>query len=110
MSKKQDIFDLCEQLFLSDYCEEAFIVSFWLPQITDKFEPDDWTIFKSWIEKYVNNWAKCDGFCNHTVGNFLVKCLEFIRELKEWTQTENRWMRRATVSRAVKRIEEKDEM
>jgi len=96
MSKKQDIFDLCEQLFLSDYSEEASIVTFWLPKITDQFEPDDWIVFKNWIEKYVNNWAKCDGFCNHTMGNFLVKYPMFIEELKEWTQSENRWMKRAS--------------
>ena len=95
MSEKQDIFDLCEQLFLSDYSEEVSIVTFWLPKMTNHFEPGDWIVFKNWIEKYINNWAKCDGFCNHTMGNFLVKYPVFIEELKEWTQSENRWMKRA---------------
>ncbi len=93
--EKPDIFDLCELLFSSDYGEEAFIASFWLPKIADEFEPDDWIVFKSWIEKYVNTWAKCDTFCNHTVGDFLMKYPEFINELKEWTQSKNRWLRRA---------------
>jgi len=93
--EKLNIFNLCELLFSSDYCEEAFIVAFWLPKITDEFEPDDWIVFKNWIEKYVNNWAKCDGFCNHTMGSFLVKYPAFIEELKEWTQSKNRWLRRA---------------
>jgi 3-methyladenine DNA glycosylase AlkD len=65
--EKSNIFNLCEFLFSSDYCEEAFVVAFWLPKITDEFEPDDWVVFKNWIDKYVNNWAKCDGFCNHTI-------------------------------------------
>ena len=95
MSEKQDIFALCEQLFLSDYSEEASIVTFWLPKMTNHFEPGDWIVFKNWIEKYINNWAKCDGFCNHTMGNFLVKYPVFIEELKEWTQSENRWVKRA---------------
>jgi len=43
----------------------------------------------------MNNWAKCDGFCNHTIGSFLVKYPAFIEELKEWTQSKNRWLRRA---------------
>jgi 3-methyladenine DNA glycosylase AlkD len=93
--EKLNIFNLCELLFSSDYCEEAFIVAFWLPKITDEFEPDDWIVFKNWIEKYVNNWAKCDGFCNHTMRSFLVKYPTFIEELKEWTQSKNRWLRRA---------------
>jgi len=92
---KPNIFNLCELLFSSDYCEEAFVVAFWLPKIADEFKPDDWIVFKNWIEKYVNNWAKCDGFCNHTMGSFLVKYPIFIEELKEWTQSENRWLRRA---------------
>ncbi len=93
--EKLNIFNLCELLFSSDYCEEAFIVAFWLPKIADEFELDDWIVFKNWIEKYVNNWAKCDGFCNHTMGSFLVKYPAFIEELKEWTQSKNRWLRRA---------------
>jgi len=48
--KKHDIFELCEQLFLSDYCEEAFIVSFWLPKIADKFESDDWMYLKTGLK------------------------------------------------------------
>ena len=95
MSEKQDVFGLCEQLLLSDYCEEASIVAFWLPKMTDRFEPEDWLIFKNWIEKYINNWAKCDGFCNHTIGSFIVKYPEFIKDLKKWTQSKNRWLRRA---------------
>jgi len=95
MSEKQDVFGLCEQLLLSDYCEEASIVAFWLPKMTDRFEPEDWLIFKNWIEKYINNWAKCDGFCNHTIGSFIVKYPEFIKDLKKWTQLKNRWLRRA---------------
>ena len=93
--KKREIFELCEELFSSDYCEEAFIVSFWLPKMTDQFEPGDWFIFKSWIEKYINNWAKCDGFCNHTIGNFIEKYPESVQDLKKWTQSKNRWLRRA---------------
>ncbi|MDO9326609.1 MAG: DNA alkylation repair protein, partial [Methanoregula sp.] len=41
------------------------------------------------------NWASCDGFCNHTMGDFIEEYPEYIDELKRWTQSENRWMRRA---------------
>ncbi len=95
MFHKKEIFNLCESLFSSNYCEEAYIVSSWLPRISAQFERDDWTIFQGWIEKYINNWAKCDTFCNHTIGDFLMKYPEFIHTLKEWTHSTNRWMRRA---------------
>jgi 3-methyladenine DNA glycosylase AlkD len=92
---KEKIFKLCEELFRSDYSEEAFVVSFWLPKLTDRFESRDLGLFKTWIDKYINNWAKCDGFCNHTIGNFIEKYPESLEDLKNWTQSKNRWLKRA---------------
>ncbi len=94
-SGKKEIFRLCEELYLGGYCEEAFVVSFWLPNLSEEFEPEDMAVFKRWIEKYIDNWAKCDSFCNHTVGNFIEKYPKYVRELKRWTKSENRWLRRA---------------
>ena len=78
----QSIFCLCEELYSSDYTEEAFVVSFWLPNYIDKLEPSDLATFKDWIEKYIDNWAKCDGFCNHTVGDLIQKYPETLAKLK----------------------------
>ena len=92
---KKEIFSLCEELYRSDYTEEAFVVSFWLPNLVGKFERSDLATFKAWIEKYLNNWAKCDGFCNHTVGDFIQKYPDCISELKNWARSSNRWLKRA---------------
>lgn len=92
---KKEIFKLCEELYISGFCEEAFIVSFWLPNLTEKFERKDLVLFKKWLGKYVNNWAKCDGFCNHAIGDFIEKYPESLKEIKSWTRSENRWLRRA---------------
>ena len=48
---KQTIFGLCEELYRSDYTEEAFIVAFWLPNYIDNLEPNDLATFKRWIER-----------------------------------------------------------
>ncbi|MBI4722472.1 MAG: DNA alkylation repair protein [Candidatus Stahlbacteria bacterium] len=93
---KKDIFILAEELLASDYCEEAFIVSNWMPKLADQFEPVDIKIFRKWIEKYINNWAKCDGFCNHTVGAFVEKYPIQIKELNNWSKSSNRWLKRAS--------------
>jgi 3-methyladenine DNA glycosylase AlkD len=93
---KKTIFALCEELYRSDYTEEAFIVSFWLPNYIDNLEPSDLTTFKTWIECYINNWAKCDGFCNHTVGDLIQKYPQIIGEVKTWAKSKNRWLRRAS--------------
>ena len=70
---KKEIFQLCEELYKSDYTEEAFIVSFWGHNFKLSLEPKDIATFEKWIGKYINNWAKCDGFCNHTVGECVQK-------------------------------------
>ena len=92
---KQTIFKMCEELYRSDYTEEAFVVSFWLPNYIDQLQPADLGTFKIWIEQYINNWAKCDGFCNHTVGDLIQKYPELISEVKGWAKSDNRWLRRA---------------
>jgi 3-methyladenine DNA glycosylase AlkD len=92
---KDEIFKICEELYSSDYTEEAFIVAFWVPKLAGKFELNDLSLFKKWIEKYINNWAKCDGFCNHSIGLFIEKYPESIEELKNWAKSENRWLKRA---------------
>ena len=93
--EKQAIFKLCEELYRSDYTEEAFVVSFWLPNYVEELEPEDLVTFKKWIELYINNWAKCDGFCNHTVGDLIQKYPQTLSEVKSWAKSGNRWLRRA---------------
>jgi 3-methyladenine DNA glycosylase AlkD len=92
---KAEIFSLCEELYQSAYLEESFIVSEWAHALSGRYEKDDLAVFRRWIDTYITNWASCDGFCNHTMGNFMEQCPEHIDELKHWTQSQNRWMRRA---------------
>jgi 3-methyladenine DNA glycosylase AlkD len=93
--QKQEIFALCEELYRSGYMEESFIVSNWSHALSGRYEREDLIIFRRWIDTYITNWASCDGFCNHTMGDFIEQYPEYIDELKRWTQSENRWMRRA---------------
>lgn len=93
---KQDIFALCEELFRSDYMEEASVVSDWLPNYIHYLEPLDLVTFKRWIETYINNWAKCDSFCNHTIGDMIQKYPQLVAEVETWAKSSNRWMKRAS--------------
>jgi 3-methyladenine DNA glycosylase AlkD len=89
------IFSLCEELFKSGYLEDSFIVSNWTYALKGKYKREDFVVFRHWIDTYITNWAACDSFCNHTMGDFIEKFPEYIDELKHWTQLDNRWMRRA---------------
>ncbi|MBN1324120.1 MAG: DNA alkylation repair protein [Methanotrichaceae archaeon] len=93
---KEEIFALCEDLLKSDFGEEAFIAFEWTYNLRKDFEPGDFPMFERWIRDYVNNWAKCDTFCNHSVGAFIEMYPAYIEELKGWARSENRWLKRAS--------------
>jgi 3-methyladenine DNA glycosylase AlkD len=92
---KRDIFALCENLLQSGYGEEAFIAFEWAYSLRSEYEPADFHVFEEWVLKYVDNWAKCDTLCNHTIGAFIEKYPGFVENLKGWAHSGNRWLRRA---------------
>lgn len=95
-AEKINIFLLCEELLQSDYCEEAYIAFEWAYEVRAEYTEADFSVFEHWVKSYVNNWAKCDTLCNHTVGSFIEKFPSYIENLKLWTQSDNRWLRRAS--------------
>jgi 3-methyladenine DNA glycosylase AlkD len=92
---KDKIFMICEDLLQSDYMEEAFIACEWSYRLHDKYETSDFKVFDRWLSNYINNWAKCDTLCNHTIGAFVEMYPQFVENLKEWTKSDNRWLKRA---------------
>jgi 3-methyladenine DNA glycosylase AlkD len=94
--KKAEIFELCKELWKSEVMEESFIACNWCYSLRNQFEKKDFALFESWVSKYITNWASCDTFCNHTLGTFIEMYPEYIRELKKWSHSSNRWMRRAS--------------
>jgi 3-methyladenine DNA glycosylase AlkD len=93
---KDELFGLCEKLLASGFTEEAFVVNTWLPNYVVHLQPEDLATFKRWIECYVDNWAKCDGFCNHTVGDLIMKFPQVLPQVKSWDKSPNRWLKRAS--------------
>ena len=93
---KAKILALCEELWRSGYMEESFIACNWSYFMRKGYEPKDLRVFEKWVNNYVTNWAACDTLCNHTIGAFLEMYPEYLRELKKWAGSKNRWMRRAS--------------
>lgn len=93
---KPELFAICEEFLKSDYGEEAFIAFEWAYSMSKRFEPDDFQTFERWIADYVNNWAKCDTLCNHSIGDFIERYPEYLQNLKTWAKSDNRWLRRAS--------------
>ena len=94
--EKGDIFNLCEELWKSGYIEESFIACNWSYYLRENYTLNDFPIFEKWLKSYVNNWASCDTLCNHTVGAFIEKFPSYVKELKKWAKSDNRWVKRAS--------------
>jgi len=92
---KEEVFALCEELWKSNYLEETGMACDWAYRFRHEFKPGDFTVFESWIERYVHNWASCDVFCTNTVGTFLEMFPKYVIRLKKWAKSPNLWMRRA---------------
>lgn len=92
---KQEILDLCEELWKANYLEESVIACIWAESLHKLYEPADFKIFERWVYNYLNNWADTDTLCNHTVAEFVMKYPEYIAELKKWAKSDKRFVKRA---------------
>jgi len=93
---KKEVFALCEGLWRSGFMEESFIACNFSYLIRQNFEAADFKVLEKWVESYVSNWASCDTLCNHTMAAFVEMYPEYLENLKKWTKSENRWLRRAS--------------
>ncbi len=91
---KAQFYSMVAELFKSGYLEEQCLAGSWVAKY-GQFESHDLKLFKKWILKYIDNWAACDTFCNHAVGDFIQQYPSYLVELKSWAKSENRWLRRA---------------
>lgn len=99
---KTEIFNLCEELWKTGYREELFITCNWIYYLNKKYEESDFDIFENWVKNYINNWAVCDTFCTRVMADFLEKYPKFLYELKKWSKSENRWVKRASAVSLIK--------
>ena len=92
---KQDIFALCEELWKTNYMEEAIVACTWSHSVHKAYEAEDIEVFERWVDNYVTNWATCDTLCNHSVGDLIDMYPSLVERLKTWATSDNRWMKRA---------------
>jgi 3-methyladenine DNA glycosylase AlkD len=93
---KEEIFGLCEALLESRNSEERTIAFDWAFRLRKSYKPSDFHLFESWLKKYVIGWGSCDDLCTHAFGAFIYQFPEFVLEVKKWTESDNRWLRRAS--------------
>jgi 3-methyladenine DNA glycosylase AlkD len=76
--------------------EESFVACAWSYNMRKQYKASDFRIYENWVSNYVNNWATCDTLCNHSVGTLVMMYPDLIKDLKNWTASGNRWVRRAS--------------
>jgi len=92
---KKDFLAACEALYKTGYMEESTIAADWAWRKKEWWDKKDFKLFEQWVKKYIDNWAKCDDFCTHTVGFVVFSYPELIKEILKWTRSKNRWVKRA---------------
>lgn len=93
---KVTVFALCETLWQSGMMEESFIACHWSEAVHKQYTPEDFITFERWVRDYVSNWASCDTLCNHSIGSLVQLYPELVQNLKPWTSSQNRWVKRAS--------------
>ena len=92
---KKELFAICEELWQTGVMELSFVAANWSLSRKKDFEKSDFVTFERWVSNYISNWASCDTFCNHNMGEIIVMYPEFLSKLKEWANSDNRWVKRA---------------
>mgnify|MGYP001765041537 CR=1 FL=1 len=98
---KAAVFACCEELWLTGQFEESMTACHWSLYPRNEYRPSDIRVFERWIRQYVDNWAACDTFCNHTVATLLEMYPETMTELKRWARSKNRWLRRGAATSLI---------
>jgi 3-methyladenine DNA glycosylase AlkD len=94
---KKEVFEACKALFAGGFIEEAMAATVLLEELTGGFEESDFAALEKFLGEYVDNWAVCDGLCNHAIGGIFEKFPKLAKKSRKWAGSKNRWLRRASV-------------
>ena len=93
----REVVELCEILLLDQYFEPRTQAILILLRFKKEFGPDIFSRIKKWLTRnYCDNWALVDVLCPEAMETLLKKYPELVEKIKDWTQSPNRWVRRAS--------------
>ena len=90
------VLEFCEELLATGLSELRTIAFDWAFRCRKQYRPEHFAVFERWLEEYVHGWGSCDDLCTHALGDFVLRYPEFLPQVKEWTGSDNRWLRRAS--------------
>ena len=87
---------LCEDFWRSGKLEEGALVCYVYRRFQRECGRCEFKLFERWLDRYVNNWANCDGLASWLLAASIANDPSLIAELPPWTTSGNRWKRRAS--------------
>ena len=93
--------------FVTKLWKDAFIdtgalACYTYRRFSKTFGEREFRLFEQWLDRYAKNWAHCDGLSVYLLAPTIARQPQLARELPAWTQSPNRWKRRAAAVALVK--------
>jgi 3-methyladenine DNA glycosylase AlkD len=85
------------ELWKSGKIEECGIAIDVYRRLGKQFGAAEFAVFERWIDRWVHNWANCDGLASWLLAAAIRNEPELIARLRPWTASRNRWKRRAAI-------------
>ena len=86
---------LCTELWRSGKFEEGSLAVYLYQRFHRQCGSCEFHLFEKWIDRFVGNWAHCDGVGTMLISETLIHEPSLIALLPPWTNSPNRWKRRA---------------
>lgn len=93
---------LCTELLKQGKLENGALVAYLYARFAKQCTRCEFKLFETWIDRYVHNWAHTDAICTLLTEAAIRNEPELVHELAAWTQSKNRWKRRAAAVSLVK--------
>ena len=85
----------CAQLFKSGISEEGALAIYLYRYFSRSCHKCEFKMFERWVERYVDNWAWCDGISCWLIHASLANDPSLLAAIPAWTESPNPWKRRA---------------
>lgn len=85
----------CDALWKSGMLEEGSIAVYLYRRLAKHCGLAEFRLFEKWINRYVRNWAHCDGVSSWLIAACIANEPALMDNLPPWTNSRNRWKRRA---------------
>ncbi|HXG35016.1 MAG TPA: DNA alkylation repair protein [Bryobacteraceae bacterium] len=86
---------LCRRLWEGGILEEGNVAIYLCRRFATQAGREQFRLFEEWVDRYVRNWAHCDGVGVWLLGAAIRNEPRLGEELLPWTESPNPWKRRA---------------